>query len=118
MIFILDDEPSICESTKFLLEVFGFQVKDYTSANLFLSEIKPVDNSCLLLDLSMPEMHGFQVKEELVKRQLKLPVIYTSAHCDPDSIQRVRNEGDCFLLKPYTTEDLLDCIHKFVQVPA
>ena len=114
MIYILDDEPSVCESTRFLLESCGFEVRDFTAASRFLEQVGDTADSCLLLDLSMPGMHGFQVKKELVSRNLPLPVIYTTAYCDTESVRRIEEEGDCILLKPYTAENLLDCIRRYI----
>jgi len=79
-ILIIDDEKEICESIKMILEYEGYSVDYSTSALSGLKLIEENQISCLLLDIQMPEMSGFEVLKKVKEFSPSLSVIIISAH--------------------------------------
>jgi DNA-binding response OmpR family regulator len=104
-IAVLDDEPQMRKALHRLLTTHGFRVEKFLEA----LESHPPD--CLLLDLQMPEMNGFEVLQEIGNRRDPTPVIVITAHAEPETEQRVRALGaSAFLTKPVDEARLLESI--------
>ena len=92
-----------------LLRACGYGVKEYGSAQEFLS-VEP-EPGCLLLDVRMPRMGGFELQERLAKTASTLPIVFLSGHADiPDSVKAMRAGAEDFLSKPARKPQLIDAI--------
>lgn len=80
-IAIIDDDMAVCESTRFLLEIYDFEVLTYRSGDDFL--VEDPDVSCLIVDYQMPGMSGLEFLSELRKRGNDVPAIMMSATVSP-----------------------------------
>jgi two-component system response regulator FixJ len=80
-IAIIDDDTAVCESTRFLLEIYTFEVLTYRSGVDFLAE-NP-DIACLIVDYQMQEMNGLEFLSELRRRGNEVPAIMMSATVSP-----------------------------------
>ena len=78
LIRLVDDDPTVCESLAFVLEVAGLQVKGYSSALDFLAWDDREREGCLLLDVRMPEMTGLELQRRLRSEGVDLPRTATS----------------------------------------
>ena len=76
LIRLVDDDPSVCESLAFVLEVAGLQVKGYSSALDFLAWDDREREGCLLLDVRMPEMTGLELQRRLRSEGVDLPIVF------------------------------------------
>ena len=114
-IFVVDDDPSIRESTKFLLESVGFNVKTYASGQDFLKAKVQVDLGCLILDMRMPGLSGLDLQEKLLSSLNPLPVIFITGHGTvPMSVRAMKAGAIDFLQKPFEEQELLDAINKAI----
>jgi RNA polymerase sigma factor (sigma-70 family) len=114
-IFIVDDDPSIRESTKFLLESVGFNVKTYVSGQDFLKAKVQVDLGCFILDVRMPGLSGLDLQEKLLSSINPLPVIFITGHGTvPMSVRAMKAGAVDFLQKPFEEQELLDAINKAI----
>ncbi|MBI5968903.1 MAG: response regulator transcription factor [Deltaproteobacteria bacterium] len=114
-IFIVDDDPSVRESTKFLLESVGFNVKTYVSGQDFLKAKVQADLGCLILDLRMPGLSGLDLQEKLNSAKTPLPVIFITGHGTvPMSVRAMKAGAIDFLQKPFEEQELLDAINRAV----
>jgi FixJ family two-component response regulator len=73
IVFVLDDEPAVCDSLRDLLESEHYQVRTFDSPKVFLESLGQCQNACLILDLNMSEMHGVDVFQIVMRQKPKLP---------------------------------------------
>lgn len=114
-IFIVDDDPSVRESTKLMLEGAGFNVKTFASAQDFLNAKLQEGLGCLILDVRMPGIGGLDLQEKLVSERSPLPIIFITGHGTvPMSVRAMKAGAADFLQKPFEEQDLLDAIHRAI----
>jgi len=114
-IYVVDDDPSIRDSTELLLKSVGFNVKIFGSAQAFLKANLQEDLGCLVLDVRMPGMSGLDLQEKLVSAKTPLPVIFITGHGTvPMSVRAMKAGAVDFLQKPFEEQDLLDAINRAV----
>lgn len=113
LISVVDDDVSSRESLPDLLRLLGFAAVSFASAQEFLSSALLADTQCLLLDISMPEMSGPELQRELRRRQINIPIIFITAHCDQDLRADLLARGaiEC-LTKPFTEHDLRSALDR------
>jgi RNA polymerase sigma factor (sigma-70 family) len=114
-IFIVDDDPSVRQSTELLLKSVGFNVKTFVSAQDFLKANLHEDLGCLILDVRMPGISGLDLQEKLVSSRTPLPVIFITGHGTvPMSVRAMKAGAVDFLQKPFEEQDLLDAINRAI----
>jgi two-component system response regulator FixJ len=112
-VFVVDDDADVRDSLRALLESSGFKVEDYDSATSFLAAVTPERGACLVVDVRMPDMDGLTLQEELVKRQVELPVIIVTGHGDvPLAVRAMQAGAIDFLEKPYDDEKLVGSVRR------
>jgi len=95
-----------------MIETLGFKVKLFASASDYLNESHP-DPTCLILDVVMPVMNGFELLVELKETHRSVPTVVISAHDDQAYLEKARSLGvNAYLLKPCDEIALLDAIEK------
>jgi RNA polymerase sigma factor (sigma-70 family) len=115
IIYIVDDDPSVRQSTELLLKSVGFNVKTFVSAQDFLKANLQEDLGCLILDVRMPGISGLDLQEKLVSSKTPLPVIFITGHGTvPMSVRAMKAGAVDFLQKPFEEQDLLDAINRAV----
>ena len=112
LISVVDDDDSVRESLRGLLESLSYAVETFPSAQAFLDAGCEVRADCLILDVRMPGMRGPELQRTLAGQGREIPIIFITAHGDEEIRPRVLSEGavDC-LLKPFSEEALLRAIH-------
>lgn len=111
MISVVDDDESVRQSLGGLMRSVGFGVKVFSSAEEFLNSDDPRKTNCLILDVRMPGMDGFELQRRLEAGQYEIPVIFITAHGDEDLRQRALIAGAVdYLLKPFSEEALLSAV--------
>jgi FixJ family two-component response regulator len=112
LIAVLDDEPRMCHALARLLKIHGFGVVTFTLSEDLLAACAARWPDCLLLDLHMPGINGFDVLERFASQHIPVPVIVITGHDQLGNSQRVRNLGAvCYLLKPLDESRLLAAIY-------
>jgi RNA polymerase sigma factor (sigma-70 family) len=115
IIYVVDDDPSVRQSTELLLKSVGFNVKTFVSAQDFLNANLQEGLGCLILDVRMPGMSGLDLQEKLVSTKTPLPVIFITGHGTvPMSVRAMKAGALDFLEKPFEEQDLLDAINRAV----
>jgi len=111
LIAVLDDEPQFCKALGRLLKTHGFEVETFTLGEELLAACASRLPDCLLLDLHMSGLNGFQVLERLAAQHVPLPVVVITGHDQPGNAERVRALGAVeYLLKPLNESQLLAAI--------
>ena len=115
IIAIVDDDPSMLRATKDLLEAHGFSTREFSSAEEFLIRGVAAQVDCLLLDIHLGGMSGFELRNQLKISGSTLPVIFITALDDEDTRAQAQKAGCvAFLRKPYSARQLMDAIRKAV----
>ncbi len=114
-IFLVDDDELLLKSLTRIIEMRNFDVKSYRSAQMFLTDYSG-EAGCLILDLSMPDMDGFELQSELSKLDHEIPIIFMTGHGGvPDSVKALRAGAIDFLQKPIPTTVLLASINEAIK---
>lgn len=119
-IAIVDDDPSLCRALTRLLRLSGFAVEAFASGEAFLESLSERTPSCLILDLQMPGLTGFDVLGCLSAASRSIPVVTITGFDSPAARERALAGGaGVYLRKPVGEEVLLDAIERcFSAVPA
>jgi FixJ family two-component response regulator len=108
LVAVVDDDESVRESLPDLLKEFGFEVRAFSSAQEFLASDCLNRTGCLILDIAMPGMTGFDLQRELRLRAPKIPIVFITAQADGALRARAFEAGAVdFLLKPFSDTALL-----------
>jgi RNA polymerase sigma factor (sigma-70 family) len=111
VVFVVDDDPSVRSSLKFLLSTVGLEVESFDSADSFLHNKPPDAPSCLVLDVRLPGLSGLDFQRELAARKIRIPIVFLTGHGDiPMSVRAIKAGAVEFLTKPFRDQDLLDAV--------
>ena len=111
IVYVVDDDASICKSMSLLLNSNGFRAESFMSAEEFLNFKHPKLLSCLLLDVRMPKVDGFALQEKMAERGVITPIIFMTGYGDiPMSVKAMQAGAIDFLPKPFTEKKLLKAI--------
>ena len=115
-IFIVDDDASVCRSLSVLLATYGFTVDTFTSAEEFFRAVPNSVPGCLLLDIHMPGLDGWETQQRLLKSGSNRPVIIMSADKNGGLNERALKAGAVgFLQKPFNDQALVDLITSAIE---
>lgn len=118
-VFVVDDDPGARDSVAALVESIGLEGQLFESAEAFLEKYDPELSGCLVTDVRMLGMTGLELQQELVRRNVRLPVIVISAHADVQLTVRSMKAGAVTVLeKPCRDLELLDAIRAAIAQDA
>jgi FixJ family two-component response regulator len=111
LVFIVDDDISVRESIELLVANEGWQPEVFASAQAFLTRPAALSPSCLVLDVSLPDLNGLELQRRVAGARLEMPIIFITGRGDvPMSVQAMKAGAVEFLIKPFLPEALLDAI--------
>ena len=111
-VFVIDDDPSVRNSLKRLIQSIGFQVKTFDSAQAFLEQGTRDKPGCLILDVRMPGMSGIELQKQLTNAGRRMPIIFITGHGSiPMSVKAVKAGAVDFIEKPFDDQKLIDAIN-------
>ncbi len=111
-IAIVDDDASVRKALARLLTASSFEIKTYGSARDFLTSLKIGTPDCLVVDLHMPELTGFDLQRQLAHIGIRIPTIVITAYNEPGLRERCQSAGAAaFLLKPLDGSTLIGVIN-------
>ena len=115
LVCVIDDESSIRESLSILLRSAGLKVQAFSSAQEFLASAPLAALSCLVLDVRLPGISGLDLQQELVSKDIQIPIIFLTGHGDiPMSVRAIKAGAIEFLTKPFDDEYLLEAIRSAI----
>jgi len=116
VVFVVDDDPSIRSSLKFLISSVGLQVESFDSVEALSRRKLPDIPCCLVLDVRLQGLSGLDFQHELAARNCPMPIIFVTGYGDiPMSVQAMKAGAVEFLTKPFRDQDLLDAIRSALQ---
>lgn len=111
LISVVDNDDSVRESLHGLIRSVGFAVQVFASAEEFLHSDHLHQTHCLILDVRMPGMNGFELQRELAATHCEIPVIFITAHGNEAArTEALKNGAVDYLCKPFSEEALLNAI--------
>jgi len=111
VVLVVDDDQSLREAIGRLLRSVGLRVETHGSAQSFLQAELPAGPTCLVLDIRMPGQSGLDLQAELVREDIRIPIIFITGHADvPMSVKALKAGAVDFLTKPFRDQDLLDAV--------
>lgn len=110
-LFLIEDNAAILDALSITLLQIGYQVEAYTSGRRFLDVYDSDQWGCLVMDLCMPDMDGLEVQQEMLKRNIRIPIIFMSGAATVNDIDSAMNAGAAgFLRKPFPISTLIENI--------
>lgn len=118
LIAVVDDDFSVRESLDSLLRSAGLKVSVFGSAEEFLDSAHQSQADCLILDVRLPGMNGFELHRELLAGGCRVPVVFMTAHGYND---RAKSEAAsdwtvAYLTKPFSENELLEAVHAALEL--
>lgn len=111
VVFVVDDDASMREGLRSLLQSVGLRVEVFASAADFLRKKLPAAAACLVLDIRLPGVSGLDFQAELAKANIHIPVIFITGYGDiPMTVRAMKAGAVEFLTKPFRDQDLLDAV--------
>lgn len=115
-VFVVDDDASLRESLKDLLQSVGLRAEAFASAQEFLRSKRPDAPSCLVLDVRLKGLSGLDLQKRLVEGDVDIPIIFITGHGDvPMAVQAMKAGAVEFLRKPFRDQDLLDAVQQALE---
>jgi FixJ family two-component response regulator len=119
IVFVLDDDPAICEALGSLIRSEGLNVQTFGSAAEFFDRARVDSPSCLVLDVRLPDLNGLTLQQNLARTADAMPIIFITGHGDiPMSVRAMKAGAVEFLTKPFQDDDLLKAIHQALATDA
>jgi len=116
VIAIVDDDSSVRRSLHRLLQSAGYSVTTFASAGEFLDSLPRTRTACLVLDIQLDGMSGFELQERLAAEGAGVPIIFMTAHDDAPTRERIERSTAGHLWKPFDDQALLDAIGKAIAM--
>lgn len=115
IVFVVDDDVSVRESLEALIRSEGFETETFASAGAFLARPRAFAPSCLVLDVTLPDLNGLDLQKRLVGRG-DMPIIFITGYGDvPMTVQAMKAGAAEFLTKPFSDEVLLGAIRQAIE---
>jgi two-component system response regulator FixJ len=114
-VYVVDDDPAMRSSLRWLIESVGLAVRTCSSAQEFLRTYQPSDPGCLVLDVRMPGMSGLDLQAELAARRIHIPILIITGYAEvPLAVRAMKAGAFDFIEKPFSDQTLLDRIRAAV----
>lgn len=113
---VVDDDVSVRESLELLIRCAGWQPETFASAEEFLARPRLFAPSCLVLDVSLPDLNGLELQRRIGADRIDMPIIFITGHGDvPMTVQAMKAGAVEFLTKPFGDEVLLSAIRHAIE---
>ena len=116
IVFVVDDDISVRESLESLIRCAGWQPETFASAEEFIAHPRPFVPSCLVLDVSLPDLNGLDLQKRVAADRSDMPIIFITGYGDvPMTVQAMKAGAVEFLTKPFGDEVLLSAIRNAIE---
>jgi len=116
IVFVVDDDISVRESLESLIRCAGWQPETFASAEEFIAHPRPFVPSCLVLDVSLPDLNGLDLQKRVAADRSDMPIIFITGYGDvPMTVQAMKAGAVEFLTKPFGDDVLLSAIRNAIE---
>jgi FixJ family two-component response regulator len=117
IVLVVDDDQSVREGISNLLRSVDLRVEVFRSSTAFLQAELPAGPCCIVLDVRLPGQSGLELQAELIREDIRIPIIFISGHGDvPMSVKALKAGAIDFLVKPFRDQDLLDAVSRAIDL--
>ena len=115
-VLVIDDDPNTRSSLSSLFRSVGLDVETFASAMEMLQHPLPAVPCCLVVDVRLPRLSGFDLQTELNRLEIKVPIIFITGHGDiPMSVQAMKAGAVDFLTKPFRDQEMFDAVTRALE---
>lgn len=115
-IYILDDDPAVLQSMRFLLEIHGFRVRTFSAAVTLPTSIDPDDVDCLVIDYKLPHMDGLDVATRIRQQNVAAPIILITGYPNQHMAEKAAGARiDYILFKPHLEDSLVMRVREVIS---
>jgi FixJ family two-component response regulator len=116
VVFVVDDDVSVRESLESLIQRAGWQPETFASAQEFLARPRVLAPSCLVLDVSIPDLNGLDVQTRVAADRVEMPIIFITGYGDvPTTVKAMKAGAVEFLMKPFGHDVMLSAIQHAIE---
>jgi len=116
IVFVVDDDVSVRRSLELLIGSAGWKPETFASAQEFLSSPRVLAPSCLVLDVSLPDLNGLELQKRIAGDRSDMPIIFISGYGDvPMTVRAMKAGAVEFLTKPFSDDILLTAIQHALE---
>jgi FixJ family two-component response regulator len=116
IVFVIDDDRDMREGLKELFESIGLRAEIFATPTELLERNASAAPSCLVLDVRLPQLSGFDLQAELSRRGITIPIVFITGHGDiPMSVTAMKAGAVDFLTKPFREQELLDAVTRALE---
>jgi FixJ family two-component response regulator len=116
IVFVVDSDPSVRESLELLVRAAGWRAETFASAQEFLARPRSVVPSCLIMDVTLPDLNGLELQERIASERTDMPIIFLTSSADIAMTVRAMKRGALeFLTKPFDAKALLIVIQQAIK---
>lgn len=116
-VYLVDDDRSMRDAISSLVRSVGLNVETFSSAQEFLDRVRSEACACLVLDVRMPRMGGFDLQHALKEKGVVIPIIFITGHGDiPMAVRAIKSGALEFLPKPFRDDELLNAINRALNL--
>jgi FixJ family two-component response regulator len=116
MVYVVDDDASVRNSIRRLLNSMGLRARTFAGAREFLDDERPDVPGCLVLDVRLPGLSGLDLQEAMREADVALPIVFITAYGDvPMSVRAMKAGAVDFLPKPFDDQALLDAVRRAID---
>jgi two-component system response regulator FixJ len=116
VVYVVDDEPAVCDSLNSLLGTYGFAVESFASGGDLLERVESGSTGCVVADVRMPGISGIDLQRELSRRGVPLPVVIITGHGDvPMAVESLKAGAVDFIEKPIDDDRLVKSIRMAID---
>jgi len=116
VVFVVDDDVSVRESLELLIRCAGWKPETFASAKEFLARPRALAPSCLVLDVSLPDLNGLDLQNRIAADRTDMPIIFITGYGDvPMTVRAMKAGAAEFLTKPFEDDVLLTAIRNAIE---
>ena len=116
IVFVVDDDVSVRESLELLIRCAGWRPETFASAQEFLARPRVLAPSCLVLDVSLPDLNGLDLQKRVAVDRIDMPIIFITGYGDvPMTVKAMKAGAVEFLTKPFGDDVLLSAIRHALE---
>ena len=116
IVFVVDSDASVRESLEQLIRTAGWRPETFASAHEFLARPRAVVPSCLILDVTLPDLNGLELQERIASERSDMPIIFLTGNADiPMTVRAMKRGALEFLTKPFDPAVLLNGIQHAIK---
>ena len=116
IVFVVDDDLSVRDSLESLIRCEGWQAELFASAQDFLARPRTLSPSCLVLDMTLPDLNGLDLQKRIAGDRIDMPIIFITGHGDvPTTVKAMKAGAVEFLTKPFGADALLTAIRNAIE---